>query len=300
VIGYGSIGSRHARALEALGSEVALVTMREDCGNARVFRSIGDGIREYKPTYCLITNETARHLGVFEELARLGFSGVLFVEKPLFDGMRTLPANQFGVILVGYHLRVHPVIRFLNEYLAGEKICSAQCYVGQYLPDWRPGRDYRKQYSASKSLGGGVTKDLSHELDYLIYLLGRWNRVAAIEGRFSALEIETEDCCCILGEFERCPVATVQLNYLDRRKRRELLINTARDTVRADLIESTVTSEVRGVLLDRPGVDLYENLHDEILNQRYEGLTTAVEGIEVMRMIDCIQRASETREWIRN
>ena len=39
-----------------------------------------------------------------------------------------------------------------------------------YLPNWRK-TNYENNYS-SKKMGGGVTNDLSHEIDYLQWLFG--------------------------------------------------------------------------------------------------------------------------------
>ena len=46
--------------------------------------------------------------------------------------------------------------------------------VGQYLPDWRPGTDYKSGVSAQKDLGGGALLELSHELDYLQWFFGNF------------------------------------------------------------------------------------------------------------------------------
>ena len=42
-----------------------------------------------------------------------------------------------------------------------------------FLPSWRKNIDYQSSVSAKKSLGGGVLLELSHEIDYLIWLIGK-------------------------------------------------------------------------------------------------------------------------------
>ena len=86
-----------------------------------------------------------------------------------------------------------------------------------------------QQYSAARSISTGKVVDAvtnlsnvrlfarhSHELDYLLWLGGRWRRVAALGGRLGDLEIASDDCWGLLLELEACPVATLQINYLDR------------------------------------------------------------------------------------
>ncbi|WP_298654045.1 Gfo/Idh/MocA family oxidoreductase, partial [uncultured Proteiniphilum sp.] len=60
-------------------------------------------------------------------------------------------------------------------------------------PDWRPNTDYKKSYSAKKEEGGGVSIDLIHEWDYLIYLFGFPQEVYNLQGKFSHLDINSED-----------------------------------------------------------------------------------------------------------
>ena len=52
------------------------------------------------------------------------------------------------------------------------KILSVRCEVGQFLPSWRPNIDYRESVSARKALGGGALLELSHEIDYLMWIFG--------------------------------------------------------------------------------------------------------------------------------
>src|SRR2546421_323520 len=82
----------------------------------------------------------------------------------------------------------------LARRLEGEAIVSAEVRTASWLPGWRPGRDYRATYSASRALGGGVLRDMSHELDYPSWLFGPWRRLTALGGHLSPLEIESDDC----------------------------------------------------------------------------------------------------------
>ena len=43
---------------------------------------------------------------------------------------------------------------------------------GQYLPAWRPSRDYRETYTAQSAQGGGILLDASHEIDYVRWIGG--------------------------------------------------------------------------------------------------------------------------------
>src|SRR5690606_29956228 len=105
-------------------------------------------------------------------------------EKPLSDSLESF-ARAGEVLLensakieVAYNLRFMPSAIRLKELLTEQivgRIHSVSIEVGQYLPDWRPATDYRKNVSACKKLGGGVLLELSHELDYLTWLFGEFD-----------------------------------------------------------------------------------------------------------------------------
>ena len=60
-------------------------------------------------------------------------------------------------------LRYNAVIQYIKDNIDLQDVISVRSISSSYLPDWRPGVDYRKTYSAKKELGGGVSIDLIHE-----------------------------------------------------------------------------------------------------------------------------------------
>lgn len=297
VVGYGSIGTRHCRLLAEQGCSVAVVSARDEASFPR-FRDLASALAVHRPEYLVIANETDRHHGTLSALADAGFGGLVLVEKPLFDRPREIPGVDPSRVFVGYNLRFHPVIRRLRELLAGEEILSVQAYAGQYLPTWRPGRDYRSGYGAKRG-SGGVLRDLSHELDYLNLILEGWRSMAALGGKFSPLEIDSDDLFALLMTTGRCPVVTLQINYLDRVGRRQLVINAASRTVEADLVKGIVVvdGKVEEFVSDR---DLtYREMHRAILSGDRGAVCTLAEGIGVVGMIDAAERAVSEGTWVR-
>jgi predicted dehydrogenase len=297
VVGLGSIGRRHARLLGELGLEVAAVS-RHGAADLRCYASLDAALAGESPAYVVVANETAAHRPTLAALAAAGFAGTVLVEKPLFDRPAPLPENRFAALYVGYNLRFHPVLAELRRRLAAEPAVSAQVYAGQYLPDWRPGRDYRATASASRAAGGGVLRDLSHELDYLSWLFGPCRQVAALSGRSGALEIEGEDVAAMLLAFERCPAATLQLNYLDRPGTREIIVNTARRTLRADLVRGSLGIDGEEQLFPAARDATYLAQHRSALGNRRETLCTAAEGLAAVALIAAAEAAAAGGRWV--
>jgi predicted dehydrogenase len=253
----------------------------------------------HKPDYVVLANQTSQHRPMLARLAQTHYRGRVLVEKPLFDARYPIPENKFRGIAVAYNLRFHPVIQRLREVLVGQQLLSVHAYVGQYLPDWRPGTDYRRFYSASAAEGGGALRDLSHELDYLGWLFGRWTTMTATGGHVSSLEIDTDDVFALLMQTDRCPVASVQVSYLDRVARRRILINTQRHAIEADLVGGTLAVDGKTESFAAERDFTYRQMHRAVLDGDMASLCTADEGLATLELIEAAERANRLKEWIR-
>lgn len=264
VIGHGSAGQRHARLLSDIGCVVSIVSRRAGQGD---FSSAQEALDAVRPNHIVVATETADHARVLRELAAAPCEAQVLVEKPLFGAGGATSLATFSDLRVGFPLRLHSCLRRLRAELSGQTVVSAQIYCGQYLPDWRPDRDYHQTYSSDRAQGGGVLHDLSHELDYALWLFGDCTRVEAIGGTFGALEIKADDSWGILASFERCPLATLQINYLFRPLRRECVVVTTEHAYVLDFRENTLTRDDEVINRDEVANDaLTRRLHRAFLD----------------------------------
>ena len=298
VVGLGSIGSRHARILEELGCSVSIVS-RHAASTYHSYSNLVQALKKVSPDYIVIANETSAHTESIQLLAQNGYQGLLLIEKPLAVHPIEIPENQFKLAAVAYNLRFHPLIIALKQKLADEEIISAQVYCGQYLPDWRPEIDYRMSYSAKRESGGGVLRDLSHEVDYTSYLLGGWLRLATLGGKFSILEINSDDCWGVLVEYDRCHVATLQINYLDRTGRREIVLNTKKQSFKADLKSSTLECDGQINSFKCYKDDTYKAQHIAMLTGERSCLCSLEDGAQVMKFLEACEVSAHTGQWVR-
>jgi len=226
VIGGGSIGQRHLRNLLTVpGLTVEACTRNAAVGSTlgvRTYRALADAW-ESRPAAAVIANVTNEHVPTALAAAERGCH--LLIEKPLshaLEGIAELKEARDRrklIVLVGCNMRFHPALRAVKQALdekAVGRVLAVEAHCGSYLPDWRPGRDYRTSYSAREAQGGGVVLDLIHEIDYLYWLFGEVRAVAAFVDKRSALDLDCEDVADILLRFECGLVAQVHLDYVQR------------------------------------------------------------------------------------
>ena len=253
VVGCGSIGRRHINNLVKRDDieSVFVYTKFQNClevldntrGKIRIVEDLGN----IQAEFALICNETHKHVDTAILLAERGID--LFIEKPLSHNLEKL--NKLKEIVrrrkikltVGYNLRFLGAIKYIKELLA-EKIVGepyfARLEVGQYLPQWRKGRDYRESYSASRTRGGGVALDLSHEIDYMRYLFGDPVRWKVIKTKVSELEIDSDDIFEGLYLYDNNFICSVHLDYLQRDKKRKIHIIGSRGSLDCDLVKKEI------------------------------------------------------------
>ena len=244
-IGLGSIGSRHLKNLHTICAERG-ITLAADALRSSPNRPLRPGVAELlraqftslddpaaRGHYDLafITNPTSLHAEALQSLR--GRAGALFIEKPIFS------ADQAGLdpaalLAPGQKAYVAAPMRWCGVMLAlkkrletgadGRPYC-ARVLCSSYLPDWRPGVDYRTVYSAHKAMGGGVTIDLIHEWDYLVDLFGAPERLYNLRGQYSELEIDSDDVSLYIAQYPGM-LAEVHLDYFGRGYRRSIELFT--------------------------------------------------------------------------
>ena len=296
VVGAGSIGSRHQRILKQLGHKVSVVSANSPDAD---FRSMSDALERESFDYVVIASQTSQHVIDLSALINNRFNGRVLIEKPLFEKLHTLQENNFSFAAVGYNLRFHPVIVWLKDTLPKlGKLTSANFYVGQFLPTWRPDSDYRKSSSARDISGGGVLRDLSHELDLVQYLFGDWQQLTAVGGKFSDLEIATDDTFSILMTSTKCNAISVQLNYVDRIKQRYITINGNNGTVSIDLISNTAKFSDLDVKFSVNADDTYVAQHLAVISNDSQNTCSLSEALKVVETIQAIEDSAEKLKWI--
>lgn len=249
VVGLGSIGQRHLANLLALGVSGVAGLDPDPAARERVAARcdvpvFADPEEAYRtaPEAAIIATPTHLHVVTALRAAQAGCH--LLIEKPLahtMDGLEGLVAEVSRrrlTVLVACNMRFLPALRQAKALIDAEalgRILAARAMVGQYLPDWQPGRDYRQSYRARRAEGGGIVLDAIHELDYLRWLLGEPVLVAAAGGHLSSLATDAEDVAMALLRFPAGALGGVHLDCVQRGYARNLQIIGEQGTVEWDV-----------------------------------------------------------------
>ncbi len=250
-IGVGSIAKRHIKNLQVVCEKRKIKLRMDAFRHSFGKQSLVDGIETVyhniaqMPDYDIIfiTNPTELHLASLKKFHDKGKH--FFIEKPVVSQWQIEEARRFclkedAVYYVACPLRYNAVIQYIKKNINVDDVISVRSISSSYLPDWRPGQDYRETYSAHKSLGGGVSIDLIHEWDYLTYLFGWPEKVKCFIGRKSKLEIDSDDYAIYIAEYEN-KIAELHLDYFGRKTIREIQLLMHDETIVGDITNNKIT-----------------------------------------------------------
>jgi predicted dehydrogenase len=295
-VGLGSIGQRHLRNLKKLRPDIDIMAVRSQ----RVAPVLSDsnhvingvniknhyGLQEFdsldkalacKPDIVFVTNPSSMHLKVVKKA--LESDAFIFIEKPIshnYDDIEELikieKSSGMNKILVGYQFRFNPALRLVKKFLKDNligNIIGAQLLNGEYLPNWHPYEDYRLSYASRKDLGGGVIVSQIHDFDYATWLFGYPQKIFAVGGHLSELEIDVEDSVQVLMKCSDIPIS-IQLDYLQWPPRSEISITGDIGSIQCNLntMEVVVNNRIskNTETYDFPGFNRNDLFLDEMKN----------------------------------
>ncbi len=294
IIGYGSIGRKHSELLiKLLGKKNVYVMSSQKKIPLRKISSFKD-VSLLDPDYVVIASPTYLHFEQLKRIDKLLSNKVVLIEKPLFSEKRILSLKK-NTYFVGYNLRFHPLINMLKESIKKDEILQVNIICSSYLPDWRKNISYKNSYSASKKKGGGVLLDLSHEIDYLRYLVGDIKYLYSKNSKISELKIDSDDYLNLFGKIIRGGFFNINLNYFSKKSTREIFVDTKSKSVHLDLLNSQITfyyiKKNKKVIKRKYSIEkTYLEEHEAILSGDSSKICTLNESMEVMNIIDKIQK----------
>ncbi len=248
-----------------------------------------------------------------EHAASLLATGIaVLIEKPLSDSLARHDALAENLIPYRDRIEVAYNLRFLSSFQRMQTLLKEQIVgrlysihidLGQYLPDWRPNSDYRKNVSANRNLGGGVLLELSHEFDYVTKLFGRFDRVFCITGQSGALDIDVEDSADILLMGSSGLLAQLHMDFLQRKATRRCKVIGQHGNLLWNLVSNSITLENASgqeILFSETDIDrnaMYLELLRGFINLAQghaRPRITYEEALGVLAMVDAMRQSAET------
>lgn len=302
--GLGSIAKRHIKnvntVLSQSGETFELDLYRSSNPNKGIpddivpfvhhVYSLEDDLGNRRYDAVFITNPTSAHYYTLIKFAQ--HTRAFFIEKPIFDSTE-IDLGIFSLLrdpicYVACPLRYNATLQYVRQEVEYTKAIAVRAISSSYLPDWRPGQDYRTCYSAHRDMGGGVGIDLIHEWDYLTWLFGMPTQCYSIQGKLSDLEINSDDLAIYIARNKQT-FFEVHLDYLGRSPIRKCEIFLPDETLLCDLLNGRVD-----YLRSRKSVQLesernvYQTREIEhffgILNNKITNDSTAEHAFQVLKL----------------
>jgi len=255
VIGLGNIATRHHHNLKLLFPSAELLVMsasgripKENIDEFDVIATSIDELIQAKVELVIVASPAPFH--ALHSIPFIEAGIPTLIEKPVTTSIEDAEAISRAIELhqtpvsIGYCLRYLPSAQQLKIFLDQGSIgtlYNAHIEIGQYLPDWRPNKDYRNSVSAQKKLGGGALFELSHELDYAQWLLGPLQVKHSILRTSDELALDVEDIADILTTTELGAVATIHLDFLQRKAHRQCSFIGSKGRIEWDLMLNQLT-----------------------------------------------------------
>lgn len=323
VVGLGSIGRRHVRVIREVYPDAEIVAVRSGIGGAVpedamvsvTVRTVSEALAR-DPIGVIIASPAPFHVDQAIEALCAGVP--VLIEKPIAASLKdsrrliehpAIDETAFSLSAVGYVLRHQPAFEFVQEILFADKLGDfrgARVEAHSFLPAWRPGQDYKESVSALTELGGGVLRELSHEIDYVLSLFGGCQKVLGWRNQHSGIEIDAEEHVELLLQHNNNAVSSISLDFArDCPPRRELHAWFSAGVLTWSLLSNTVTVNYS----EKPTTQHEFCIErDEMFTAQLSDFVQAVtknhpprcslaEGINVMSVINSLERSYSSQCW---
>ena len=254
VVGTGNIAERHRSNIRKLfpDSKIIALSSREsllenEIPYADLVVKNVDELIEKKIDYVIIASPANLHEYFSCKFIEIGIPTL--IEKPISitvsDAKKIVSNTNIykTPVGVGYCLRYLPSLSVVQNILSSNRLGRlfyGSVEVGQFLPDWRKNKDFRKSVSANKELGGGVLLELSHELDYLSLFFGSLEVIYSSINFTEELDLNVEDCADFCLKAENNFNINVHLDFLQRAPTRRCRFVGTKGALDWDLINHKV------------------------------------------------------------
>lgn len=310
VIGFGSIAKKHHSILKKINPKIKIFKLKIK-DKKKAFNKISQLIDKFELNSAVICSPANTHLDYINFFKKKKIS--YLVEKPIIKDSQlrlfntTLSKKKNLTELVGYQLRYNQVLNNLKKLLSSRKvgkIYSAKISVNSYLPNWRKSK-FKKSLSLSKKLGGGVLLELSHEIDYMLWIFGKPNYLRAFIDKNKIFKKDVEEKVNIIFYYSHFTLH-LEMSFNSRLEERELIIEATKASLKVNLLknEITINKSNKSKILYKTKQNYMNMLFGQMMfflnsvekNQNKNNIQSA---IEVVRLISLIRKSNSYNKKIK-
>ena len=281
-----------------VGIKPYILTKYPDNLNAMFFKDITE-IKNEIFDYCIISSPTARHLDDLKKCLTLpNKPKKILIEKPLeslyLRGKEIKDtAEEYGLsIFIAYNLRFLDAFNIINKFIKEQKnlIRIVEVIAGQDLKEWRSYKDYTKSYSAHREQGGGVDLDLSHEIDYTLWLFGsNFKDKIIYRDKISNLKINSPDIFKLILDYNTF-IVDITLDYIRKPKERYIKMTCENGkNLYFNFITNTLKIDGETMVM----TDNIEQSHKKMVKafldinkENEDKLCSVEEGLNILKILD--------------
>lgn len=310
IVGTGSAGIRYYNIIKKKYPRIIIKFFSTKKNKFKNILYNFNDIKKFLPNACIIANPSTKRIEIIRFLVSINCH--LLIEKPFADNFhdgkkifKIIKSNSKLIVKVAYNLRFSKSLNIFRKIIKSKKIGKlyfANIQAGQYLPDWRK-TPYQKSVSAKKELGGGVLLELSHEIDYLIWIFGIFDNLYCDLKKTSNLKINTEDLCNLLLVKNNFAV-NINLDFCRKDNIRKIYVSGSKGSLKWDWINNKIEfyNEKKKYWISinktkQSKKDTYIKTLNEffklIKKKKYKtNLTSVKESLNVLKVIDLAKKSS--------
>lgn len=311
VIGSGNIALRHYQNVRNLDKKSKMIMCKRSKteinkdaikNNIQMTGYINNIYPRTSKSLAIICSPAVSHVKDAILLAKKGFH--IFLEKPLSHNMNNIKKlirimhNNNTVNLVGYNMRFTDRFKSLKNILKSKNyndIKKINVYAYTDFRKWRKNKNYKDTVTFKKNLGGGVINELSHEIDYIVFLFNKPNSVYVESYKDNLINADIESNITATFEYkEYCFNIVFKLNMLSRKNKRSFDIIMNDSNIQVDHIANSLKIDEQEIFFKDHIDDSYVREIKNIKQSISKGLPTklsAEECCSTQQVLDAMHKS---------
>ena len=310
IIGNGSIAKKHSTVIKKIFKDIIIFKVKYK-KLKKSLKHIKNLINTKSIKLVLVCSPTNTHLEYIKFLKKNEIN--YLVEKPIIKDDQLKDLNKFAnnkskiIELVGYQLRYNKILlkikKLLLEKIVGD-IEHVKIIVNSYLPHWRKS-SLKNSLSLSKKKGGGVLLELSHEIDYMLWLFGKPKLLRAIIDNNNIFRKNIDEKVNIFFEYNNKNIQ-MEMSLNSKLEERKIMIEGSNGMLIGDILNKKIVlhkSNKRKIIFKskQTNIDMLKDQMVFLLNsiKKKNRFSNIKDSIEVIKIISLIRKSNQTSKFMR-